>query len=38
MLTTLAILTKFFVQNIENEVEFVVEEKVNQSEKERGCC
>ena len=38
MLTTLATLTNFFVQNIENEVEFVVEEKVNQSEKERGYC
>ena len=38
MLTTLATLTILFVQNIENEVEFVVEEKVNQSEKERGYC
>ena len=35
MLTTHATLTNFFVQN---EVEFVVEEKVNQSEKERGYC
>ena len=31
-------LTNFFVQNIDDEVEIVVEKKVNQSEKKWGKC
>ena len=31
-------LTNFFVQNIDDEIEIVVEKKVNQCEKERGKC
>ena len=31
-------LTNFFVQNIDDEIEIVVEKKVNQSEKEWGKC
>ena len=31
-------LTNFFVQNIDDEIEIVVEKKVNQREKELGKC
>ena len=31
-------LTKFFVQNIDDEIEIVVEKKINQRKKEWGNC